>query len=176
MDREDAEVLLDGKPRCPNSHEAKFYIEKYYTHLVLHIQCQSFCWQIMVKVPETVNAHYLPMSCQETRLSRLTCSGILRTFGAVFIYSEQSSLFGSIFPGCFQPRAPRCSAEPWWWCVFESSSHWTPMVTSQSIGVLDLQRLDDCVISNIVNLHGGGVVGICETTRYCFSSFEFGTP
>ena len=60
--------------------------------------------------------------------------------------------------------------------VFESSSHWTPMVTSQSIGVLDLQRSDDCVISNIVNLHGGGGVGICETTRYCFSSFEFGTP
>ena len=54
-----------------------FYIEKYYIHLVLHIQCQSFCWQIMVKVPETVNAHDLPMSCQETRLSRLTCSGIL---------------------------------------------------------------------------------------------------
>lgn len=33
--------------------------------------------------------------------------------------------------------------------------------------------LDGCTISN---LYGGGGVGICETTRYCFSSFEFGTP
>ena len=50
------------------------------------------------------------------------------------------------------------------------------MVTSQSIGVLDVQGLDSCIISNIVNFHGGGGVGICETTRHCFSSFEFGTP
>ena len=57
--------------------EPSFILRNITIHLVLHIQCQSFSWQIMVKVPETVNAHDLPMSCQETGLADWQCSGIL---------------------------------------------------------------------------------------------------
>ena len=73
---------------------------------------------------------------------------------------------------CHEP--PRCSAEPWR-CLFESKSDWTLMVTSQPTEVLNVQGWEAALSPTYPTFRQWGV-GICVTTRYCFSSFEFGTP
>lgn len=52
--------------------EPNFRLRSTTVHLILHILHWSFSWWITVKVLGTVNAHDLPISCQETRLRRQT--------------------------------------------------------------------------------------------------------
>ena len=70
--REDAEVLLDRKPRCPNSHGAKFYIEKYYCSFGPAYSVPEFQLADHSKGPRNYECSWPSNVMPRDRLSRLT--------------------------------------------------------------------------------------------------------
>lgn len=157
--------------------EPNFRLRSTTVHLILHILHWSFSWRITVKVLGTVNAHDLPISCQETRLRRQTVLWdsdwrLLEQFLRILSSHLCLVLF---FLVTLSHEPPRCSAEPWRWCVFEPRSDWTLMVTSQPTEVLNVQGWEAALSPTYPTFRRWGG-GIRVNTRYCFSSFEFGTP
>lgn len=115
--REGSEMLPQGKTGRQIPREPSFRLRNTTLHVALHIQDLSFCWRIMVKVPGTVSTvtfqnHVKTQGLAGRQCSRTQTEGFLSSF----TYSQQLSLCGPIFLGCFDPQAPRYSGESWrWW-------------------------------------------------------------